>query len=158
MKEIVKLLRDKNMTIATMESCTGTGGAVANEITNAEGENDVLLFGAVTNSNTLKEKIGINLNILDFYTDSSIEVAKEMAKKISQFANSDIGVAITGRISKEDIRNLNGENNRIHVSVYQKSTDESMDFSVKLIANLTRESNKKIIIKKVCEKLKKIIQ
>ena len=48
-KKIIKKLTKENLTIATMESCTG--GGVANAITNIEGASSVLKFSAVTYSN-----------------------------------------------------------------------------------------------------------
>ena len=45
LREIVKILTEKNKTISTMESCTG--GGVANAITNIEGASEILKFSAV---------------------------------------------------------------------------------------------------------------
>ena len=63
LREIIKILTEKNKTISTMESCTG--GGVANAITNIEGASEVLKFSAVTYSNEYKIKMGIDANIID---------------------------------------------------------------------------------------------
>ena len=55
LREIIKILTEKNKTISTMESCTG--GGVANAITNIEGASEVLKFSAVTYSNEYKIKM-----------------------------------------------------------------------------------------------------
>ena len=55
MKEIIEILKQKNETISTMESCTG--GGVANKITNIEGASEVFSFSAVTYSNDFKIKV-----------------------------------------------------------------------------------------------------
>ncbi len=97
-EEIVKKLIEQNKTIAFMESCTG--GFLANEITNIEGSSNVLKVSLVTYSNEYKVKFGVDKNIINNYTVYSKETAEEMAKKISEFANSSIGVGITRRTWK----------------------------------------------------------
>ena len=156
MKEIVKLLKEKNMKIATMESCTG--GAIANSITNIEGASEVISFSAVTYSNEAKIKMGVNEKTIQTYTVYSIEVAREMAKRISEIANSNIGIGITGKINREDIQNKHGENDKIYVSIYLKEENKNIDFEVRAIANVSREENKRIIIKRLCERLKEILK
>ena len=100
MRDVVNLLIEKKMTIATMESCTG--GFVASSITDIDGSSSVLKFSAVTYSNEYKIKMGVSKEVIDKYSVYSMNVAREMAKKISDFANSDIGVGITGKINRID--------------------------------------------------------
>ena len=95
-EKIVKFLNEKNKTISFMESCTG--GFLANEITNVSGASNVLKVSLVTYSNEYKKKFGVTKSTLEKYTVYSKETAKEMAKNISNFANSDIGVGITGEL------------------------------------------------------------
>ena len=104
MKDLVKLLIEKNKTISTMESCTG--GGVANAITNVEGASNVLKFSAVTYSNEFKIKMGVDKSIIDKYSVYSIETANEMSKNISKFTNSDYGIGITGKLNRVDENNL----------------------------------------------------
>ena len=155
MKEVVKLLKEKNMKIATMESCTG--GGVANAITNIEGASEVISFSAVTYSNDAKVKMGVNEKTIQTYTVYSIEVAREMAKRISEIANSNIGIGITGKINREDIQNKHGENDKIYVSIYLKEENKNIDLEIRAIPNVSREENKQLVIKKLCEKLKDIL-
>ena len=122
MKEIVEKLIEKNKTISTMESCTG--GYLVNEITNIEGASSILKFSAVTYSNEYKIKMGVDENIIETYSVYSIETAKEMSKKISDFTNSDYGVGITGKINKKDPNNLVGEDDLIYLSIYEKELDK----------------------------------
>ena len=119
---IVKLLNEKELTIATMESCTG--GALASEITNHPGASNILKFSAVTYSNEYKIKMGVDKDIIDKYSVYSIETAMEMAKNISIFANSDIGVGITGKINNPDPQNLYGNDDTIFISIYEKDSDK----------------------------------
>ena len=95
-QKIVEELKKQNKTIAFMESCTG--GFLANCITNISGASNVLKVSLITYSSAYKEKFGVDKNIIEKYTVYSSEVARQMAKKISEFAKSDIGVGITGEL------------------------------------------------------------
>ena len=103
MKEIVQELMKRKLTISTMESCTG--GLLANSITNIPNASLVFKFGAVTYSNEYKIKFNVSSELIDKYSVYSIEVAKEMSKKISDFTNSDIGIGVTGIIDRPDPNN-----------------------------------------------------
>ena len=143
MKKIVEKLIQKNKTISTMESCTG--GYLVNEITNIEGASSVLKFSAVTYSNEYKIKMCVDKNIIETYSVYSIETAKEMSKKISDFTNSDYGVGITGKINKKDPNDLVGEDDLIYLSIYEKELDKYHFITINAI-NDTRINNKKMII------------
>ena len=155
MKEIVELLKQNKKTISTMESCTG--GGVANSITNVEGSSEILKFSAVTYSNEFKIKMGVDKNIIDKYTVYSIETAQEMSKNISDFANSNYGIGITGQINRQDPNNITEEDNKIYISIYDK--DNNKYYNEILIAiNSSRSDNKEVIINKIVEMLKDIIK
>ena len=143
MKNIVELLIEKKKTISTMESCTG--GAISNYITNIPDSSMVFSYGAVTYSNEFKIKMGVNKEIIDKYTVYSLETARCMAKTISEFANSNYGVGVTGKLKKSDPFNLNGEDDLCYLSIYDKENDKYYDEIIKVI-NDTREENKKQII------------
>jgi len=154
MNEIVNLLKLKNKTISTMESCTG--GAVVNAITNVEGASEVLKFSAVTYSNEFKIKMGVSKDVIDKYTVYSENTAKEMSKNISLFTDSDYGVGITGKINRSDKQNLYGEDNVIYISIYDKNNE--MYYTKKIMAIPgSREENKNRIIEEIIDELKKII-
>ena len=154
MQEVIKLLTEKNKTIATMESCTG--GGVANAITNIEGASDVLKFSAVTYSNEYKIKLGVSSDTIDKYSVYSMEVAKEMALNISKFANSNYGVGITGKLNRVDKNNPYGSDNVTFVSIYDKDNDNYYDFTVKATES-TRALNKELIINKIVDKLFEVL-
>lgn len=97
-EKIVRLLKGKNKTLSFMESCTG--GFLASKITNISGSSEVLKVSLVTYSNEYKIKFGVAKEIIDKYTVYSIETAKEMAKNVTLFANSNFGVGITGELRK----------------------------------------------------------
>ena len=153
MRDVVNLLIEKKMTIATMESCTG--GYVASSITDIDGSSSVLKFSAVTYSNEYKIKMGVSKEAIDKYSVYSMNVAREMAKKISDFANSDIGVGITGKINRVDENNLFGDDNKIYYAIYDKNSDKYYEYEL-IAINDTRLNNKKYIMENISKNLLEI--
>ena len=153
MRDVVNLLIEKKMTIATMESCTG--GFVASSITDIDGSSSVLKFSAVTYSNEYKIKMGVSKELIDKYSVYSMNVAREMAKKISDFANSDIGVRITGKINRVDENNLFGDDNKIYYAIYDKNSDKYYEYEL-IAINDTRLNNKKYIMENISKNLLEI--
>lgn len=155
MKEIVELLIKNHKTIATMESCTG--GFIASSITDIEGASEVLRFSAITYSNEYKIKLGVSAKTIDTYSVYSMNVAREMAKNISEFAQSDYGIGITGKINKKDENNLFGDDNKIFYSIYDKENDKFYDFELTAIDD-TRYNNKIFIKNNIAISLLKILK
>ena len=153
MRDVVNLLIEKKMTIATMESCTG--GFVASSITDIDGSSNVLKFSAVTYSNEYKIKMGVSKDVIDKYSVYSMNVAREMAKNISDFANSDIGVGITGKINRVDENNLFGDDNKIYYAIYDKNSDKYYEYEL-IAINDTRLNNKKYIMESISKNLLEI--
>lgn len=153
MRDVVNLLIEKKMTIATMESCTG--GFVASSITDIDGSSNVLKFSAVTYSNEYKIKMGVSKEVIDKYSVYSMNVAREMAKNISDFANSDIGVGITGKINRVDENNLFGDDNKIYYAIYDKNSDKYYEYEL-IAINDTRLNNKKYIMESISKNLLEI--
>jgi competence/damage-inducible protein cinA C-terminal domain len=154
MQEIIKELTNNHQTIATMESCTG--GALASEITNYPGASEILKFSAVTYSNEYKIKMGVDKNIIDKYSVYSPETAVSMSKAISNFADADYGIGITGKFNAQDPHNLKGADNIIFVNIYKKSTNENFLLTIKA-QDVPRMQNKTLVIAKIITKLKEII-
>lgn len=155
LKEIIKILTEKNKTISTMESCTG--GGVANTITNIEGASEVLKFSAVTYSNEYKIKMGVDANIIDKYSVYSIKTAEEMSRKISAFANSNYGIGITGKLNRVDKNNLYGQDNIVYVSIYDKDNDKFYNGSIE-VTKQSRKENKELVISLIINMLMSIIK
>lgn len=149
-EKIVEKLKKQNKTIAFMESCTG--GFLANEITNIEGASNVLKVSLVTYSNEYKIKFGVDKNVIDNYTVYSIETAKEMAKKISGLANSNIGVGITGELG-----NTINKEPKVYYSIYF-SEDDRYICKTLAIKEQTRCNMKKEVAKNVLSDILKEIQ
>ena len=153
-KEVIDKLKEKNKTISTMESCTG--GGVANQITNIEGVSEVIKFSAVTYSNEYKIKMGVSSDIIDKYSVYSIETAMEMSKSISNFANSNYGVGITGKLNRVDKHNLYGDDNTVFISIYDKDLDKFYNYDIE-VQKQSRRENKEVIINFIIKKLLEIL-
>jgi nicotinamide-nucleotide amidase len=92
---IVRLLTERNATLALAESCTG--GCIANRITNVPGASAVLLAGLVTYSNVAKQKfLGVQAETLDRHGAVSKAVAREMAEGVRQQTQADYALSVTG--------------------------------------------------------------
>lgn len=155
LEEIIKILTKKGKTVSTMESCTG--GGFVNEITNIPGASEVLKFSAVTYSNEYKIKMGVSKEIIDKYSVYSMETAIEMAKKISEFTNSNYGIGITGKLNRVDPNNLTGDDNTVYFSIYKKDEDINYNEFIK-VNKLSRKENKKDIIEKIIDKFYEILK
>ena len=146
-REIVKLLSKAKKTIATMESCTG--GGVVNCITDIEGASEVLRISIVTYSNDAKVKMGVDKEVIDRYTVYSFEVADQMSYQISQFANSDYGIGITGMLNCIDPNNSNpNKRNLVYISIYDRKNNRFYQECIQ-VHEFVREKNKKTVIEKV---------
>lgn len=156
LEKIVERLTEEKMTISSMESCTG--GCFCNSLTNVEGASLVFKFSAITYSNEYKIKFGVKKSTIDKYSVYSFEVADEMSYNISKYADSDIGIGITGKLNRADVNNMFGEDNVVFVSVYDKGKDKDKFYHKRVVATLdNRVSNKELVVKEVSLILEKIL-
>lgn len=89
------LLRQRGMTLAVAESCTG--GRIGDWITNVPGSSEYFLLGVATYSNQAKEQVlGVRAETLAAHGAVSTQVAEEMAAGARLRAGADLGVSTTG--------------------------------------------------------------
>ncbi len=92
---VIALLREKKMTVATAESCTG--GLLSAGLVSISGASDVFHEGYITYSNEVKEKLlGVSHDTLEKHGAVSEETALEMVQKAAERAGADAALAITG--------------------------------------------------------------
>jgi len=92
---LVELLKEKHLTLATAESCTG--GKLASSITGVPGSSEVFGYGVVSYANSAKmELLGVRADTLALYGAVSEETAIEMAEGVRNLSGADIGIGITG--------------------------------------------------------------
>lgn len=153
--KIVKMLKEKNKHVSTMESCTG--GGLVNAITNISGASEILKFSAVTYSNEFKIKMGVPKETIDTYSVYSMETAIDMSKKISEFTNSNYGIGITGKLNRADINNLAGDDNMVYFSIYNKDTNTNYNDSIR-VSKSSREENKDEVITQIVNNFYEILK
>ncbi len=153
--KIVKMLKEKNKYVSTMESCTG--GGLVNAITNIPGASEILKFSAVTYSNEFKIKMGVPKETIDTYSVYGMETAIDMSKKISEFTNSNYGIGITGKLNRADINNLAGDDNMVYFSIYNKDTNTNYNDFIR-VSKSSREENKDEVITKIVNNFYEILK
>ena len=95
LKRVSDLLKQKKLTVATAESCTG--GLIAHSLTNISGSSDYFERGIISYSNNAKtEVLDVPNDILQKYGAVSEQVAKAMAENVRVKSKVDIGVSTTG--------------------------------------------------------------
>jgi nicotinamide-nucleotide amidase len=92
---IVKLLAQRNQTVAVAESCTG--GLLANRITNVPGASAVFLAGYVSYANQAKiNMLDVDPKLIEKHGAVSEQVARALAEHARASATSDYALATTG--------------------------------------------------------------
>ena len=93
--EIGNLLRQKGITLGTVESATG--GLIAHMITEVPGSSDYFKGSVVSYSNVIKKRIiGVRSDTLEKYGAVSPQVAEEMALGGKKLLDVDVCMADTG--------------------------------------------------------------
>ena len=91
----VEYLKEKKLTVATAESCTG--GMVSSFITSVAGVSEVFELGITSYTCDIKHKIlGVSEETLQKYGAVSEHTAKEMAQNARKMAGTDMGASVTG--------------------------------------------------------------
>ncbi len=92
---VVDLLRERGLTLALAESCTG--GLLSARLTDVPGVSIVLERGFVTYSNRAKtEELAVPPSLVERHGAVSPEVAAAMAEGARAAAQTDVGIGITG--------------------------------------------------------------
>lgn len=94
-KTVVRLLKQRGMTFATAESCTG--GLISNRITNVPGASEVFTHGFVTYANEAKSgMLGVPAKDIETQGAVSEVVARAMAEGALRESGTCIAVSVTG--------------------------------------------------------------
>jgi nicotinamide-nucleotide amidase len=92
---VLALLRERTLTLATAESCTG--GLVAARLTDVPGSSDVFLGAVVAYADEVKaEQLGVPKAVLREHGAVSAETAASMAQGARARLGADVAVAVTG--------------------------------------------------------------
>ena len=94
-EELGQILKEKKLTIATAESCTG--GLVSSRLTDISGSSEYVMLNFVTYANEAKNKVlGVSWDILNNYGAVSEQCAQEMANGLNRITNCDVALCTTG--------------------------------------------------------------
>ena len=89
------ILRQRKLTLATAESCTG--GLIADRITNVPGSSEYFLGGIVAYSYEAKVSLlGVSWDTLHAYGAVSEEIVIEMARGARKALEADVAVSVSG--------------------------------------------------------------
>lgn len=142
---LVNALKEKKLTIACAESCTG--GLIAKSITDVGGCSSVFLGGVVAYANEIKENIlGVSGETLKKYGAVSEFTAMEMANGVRRICGSDIGISTTGIAGPDG-----GTEEKPVGTVYVgfSFNDTTLAFNLKLDSSLSRDEIRTLTVQKI---------
>ena len=151
--EVAKKLFEKNLTIATTESCTG--GLLSSKLTDISGSSEFVHLNLVTYSNEAKHKmLGVRLETLENFGAVSEECSYEMAEGLYKLTKADICISTTGIAgptggTKEKPVGL------MYSTIYTKN--KSWTFEVLLPPDTPRIKMKEEFVKAVLQKVYSIL-
>jgi PncC family amidohydrolase len=92
---IGEIFRDKQLTLAVAESCTG--GLIGSAVTAVSGSSDYFLGGVIAYSNRIKiEQLNVAEDALKLYGAVSDVIACQMADGVRKSFGADVAVSVTG--------------------------------------------------------------
>lgn len=123
---IVDMLKEKNLTLTTAESCTA--GLLAGRIMNVSGASMIYNEGYITYSNEAKERlIGVSHKTLENYGAVSHETAAEMAEGAAKASGADAAISVTG-IAGPDGGTKEKPVGLVYVGCYMKGNVRTEEF------------------------------
>jgi len=88
------MLRERDLTLSTMESCTG--GLLASTITDVPGSSDYYKGGLVSYATEMKIAWGVDREVIAKHGVISAECAEAMARAARERLGADVGIGVTG--------------------------------------------------------------
>jgi PncC family amidohydrolase len=152
-KDLMKFLKKKKIFLATMESCSG--GALIDAITNIPGASEITRGGIVAYSTEQKIFFGVPKEIIKKYSVYSPEVAMEMAKVAQKKFNSQIGIGITGILSRKDPKDPKKKVGQVDVAIAFNEKIFARRFLFPPQKN--REQDKALVVWQTLEMMKEIL-
>ena len=88
------MLRERGLTLSTMESCTG--GLLASTITDVPGSSDYFKGGLISYATEMKVAWGVDRQVIAEHGVVSAQCAEAMARAARERLGADIGIGVTG--------------------------------------------------------------
>jgi PncC family amidohydrolase len=153
-KDLIKILKEKKLFLATMESCTG--GALINAITNIPGASEITKGGIVAYSTEQKIFYGVPKDLIKKFSVYSPEVAMAMAKVAQRQFKSQIGIGITGILSRKDPKAPSKKVGQVDVAIAFNKKALVRRFFFPTQKN--REEDKTLVIWQALEMIKEVLK
>lgn len=138
-EKTVQALLERNLKIATAESCTG--GLTAKLITDISGSSAVFECGVVSYANRIKESLlGVREETLRQYGAVSEQTVRAMAVGVQKLSGADVTVAISG-IAGPNSDGTNKPVGLIWIAVFYQNTVFTKKLNNRFSVNI-RENNR----------------
>jgi len=124
---IGSLLVEKDLTLATMESCTG--GMLSSTITDAQGSSAYFKGGLVTYASQSKTDFGVDSAVIAQHGVISVETALAMASAARDKFGADIGIGITGVAGPDEMEGKPAGTVHIGIDYQGVPKSVSLDFA-----------------------------
>lgn len=150
-EEIGKKLLEKNLTISTVESCTG--GLLSSALTDIAGSSAYIRLNLVTYANEAKEEIlGVVINEEGVVSENC---AYQMAKGLCNLTKSDICVSTTG-IAGPSGGSAKKPVGLMYSAIYAKNKSEV--YKILMPSNTPRIEMKKLFVNEVLKNIYNFIK
>lgn len=114
-ESLTRLLIEKELTIATMESCTG--GEIATLLTNTEGASAVFRGALIVYCNEAKISLGIPEEVIRENGVYSPETAAAMAEQCRRHFSTALSVGVTGTFGNTDPANADSIPGEVYFAI-----------------------------------------
>ncbi len=122
---IGRLLDDRGLTLATMESATG--GLLASTITDVPGSSAYFKGGYVAYTARMKMGLGVSAELIERHGVVSSEVACDMARAARDDAGADYGVGVTGVAGPDELEGK--PPGTMHIAVHDGHVAEPLSYT-----------------------------
>ncbi|HLZ21229.1 MAG TPA: competence/damage-inducible protein A [Ktedonobacterales bacterium] len=123
---VLRLLVERGLTLATMESCTG--GLLASLVTDVPGSSEAFLGGLVSYATDLKVRWGVPAETVEKFGVISVETARAMAASARERLGASLGVGITGVAGPDEVEGKQAGTVHIAVATSGSISDTSQLF------------------------------
>ncbi len=149
----VRKLIEKNMSISCMESCTS--GLVSSLLSDTEGASAIFRGGITAYSNDIKILFGVSSDVISKYGVYSHECASQMSDVCRRTFNTDIGIGVTGCLSRSDPNNPEGNPGVVYFCININGCRH--DYMIDGITGKSRNECKHAVCKHIADKLLNLI-
>ncbi len=119
------MLKERALTLATMESCTG--GLLASTITDVPGSSVYFKGGYVAYTARMKMSLAVSAELIEKHGAVSDEVAADMARAARSNADADLGVAVTGVAGPDELEGK--PPGQMHIAVDDGTKPQSISYT-----------------------------